>query len=356
MEKIKTSGEFDLIGMAVKVLREWKLMMRFAFVGGVCGVVVALSLPKYWTSEVELAPEFSSGGLSGLSGGLADIASSFGVDLGSGGSMDAIYPDLYPNVLSSTDFIVNLFDVPVRSSDNPELRPYLYHVSKESKIPFWGYPLKWFSEFKEKMFPPETGSGEVDPFLISRRDWRSIDVLRKCILCSVDRKSSVISIAVIDQDPIVAAIVADTVKNRLQTYITEYRTNKIRLDVNFYREQTEIAKDEYEQARRAYGEFADSNVGLARASRRGLLEDLESDMEMKQSIYRQSMTMLKQSEARLQERTPSFSVLQRPVTPFKASNLPKLVVCILWCIFFCFIGASWILFFRDAKIKNLFKE
>lgn len=40
------------------------------------------------------------------------------------------------------------------------------------------------------------------------------------------QKTSVISISVMDQDPMVAAILADTLQSRLQQYITEYRTKK----------------------------------------------------------------------------------------------------------------------------------
>lgn len=346
MSENKKIGELDLIAMAIKVLKEWKLMLKFGFVGGIVGVIVAFSLPKYWTSEVDLAPEFSSGSMSGLSGNLADLASSFGVDLGSGGSMDAIYPDLYPNVLSSTDFLMNLYNVPIRTMDDPTLRPYIQHLTVESKIPFWRYPAKWFAQFKAAHTKDDNPGVDNDPFWISRRDWDRIKVLRKSILCTVDRKSSVISIAVVDQDPMAAAIIADTVKNRLQSYITDYRTGKIRLDVQYYTEQVAIAKEEYDKALDSYAKYADSNIGLSRVSLKTVLDDLEADMELKQSIYRQTVTMLKQSEAKLQERTPSFSTLQRPVTPYRASSLPRIVVCLLWACFFGMIGALWVLFGR----------
>ena len=131
----KKHKEIDVVALAIKVLKEWRTLLKFMLVSGILGVIIAFSTPREYTSEVILAPELSSGGL-GMTGNLADLASSFGVDLGKKSSMDAIYPELYPDVFSSTDFILNLFDVPVRLKDDSNTRTYLHHILVENKIPF----------------------------------------------------------------------------------------------------------------------------------------------------------------------------------------------------------------------------
>lgn len=56
------------------------------------------------------------------------------------------------------------------------------------------------------------------------------DAIAKTILhnikCLVDKKTNVITITVTDQDPLVAALMADSVKSHLQVAITDYRTKK----------------------------------------------------------------------------------------------------------------------------------
>ena len=94
MEEKKTR-EIDLLGLVEKVLKEWRLLLKFIAVAAVIGVIVALNTPKYFKAEVILAPELSSGGL-GLTDNLADMAANFGIDLAGKSSMDAIYPELYP--------------------------------------------------------------------------------------------------------------------------------------------------------------------------------------------------------------------------------------------------------------------
>ena len=94
MEKSNVIREIDLIAAAKTVLKERKPLTVSVVAGVVMGLVIALSSPKVYTADVVLAPEIASGGL-GLSGNLADMASSFGIDLGSAGkSMDALYPEI----------------------------------------------------------------------------------------------------------------------------------------------------------------------------------------------------------------------------------------------------------------------
>ena len=96
--------EIDIIALAEKVIKNWKQLLLCISIGAVIGVIVALNTPKTYKAEVMLAPELNSGGI-GLNDNIADMASNFGIDLGSKSNMDAIYPELYPDVFASTDFV-----------------------------------------------------------------------------------------------------------------------------------------------------------------------------------------------------------------------------------------------------------
>ena len=120
--------EVDIISVIRKVYSNRKSLIISLIVGSIAGIVIALSVPKQYSSDVVLAPEMSSGGL-GLSDNLADMASSFGIDLSSTGkSMDAIYPEIYPEILSSYDFISTLFYFFVSLMVDPTVRTYRKHI------------------------------------------------------------------------------------------------------------------------------------------------------------------------------------------------------------------------------------
>ena len=342
MENIKTR-EIDVVAVFKVLLKQWRYLARFAAVGAVVGVIVALCTPKSFTASVTLAPEMNSGGI-GLSGNLADMASSFGIDIGGKSSVDAIYPELYPDIFATTDFLLSLYDVPVRLKEDDTVRKYIDHFKKDLKIPFWNYPKIWIAQ----MLTPKEGNngknGARDPFRLSKEDDQIIEGMRNSIICTVDKKTSVININVIDQDPLVAAIMADTLQRRLQLYITEYRTKKARNDYDFYKKLSQQLRLDYERSREIYTSYADANQGVQLQSLQVKIEELENNMQLKYDNYKNSLELMRQAHAKIQERTPAFVILERPLMPHKASSAPRALIVLLWIFLFVVVGAAKVLY------------
>lgn len=349
MEENKQSKELDITALVTKVLKEWKALLRFMTVAAILGLIVALSTPREYTSEVVLAPELSSGGI-GMAGSLADIASSFGVDLEKKSSIDAIYPELYPDIFSSTDFILNLFDVPVRLKDDPNTRTYLKHLLKDTKKPFWDYPKIWVSSLLKKQEKPGKGKSQKDPYRLSEIDSKLCEKIGKAMICLIDKKTSEITISFTDQDPMVAAIMADTLQHRLQNYITEYRTKKARTDYEYYTRMTAKSKQLYEKAQRNYATFSDANSDLLLQSYRAKGDQLENEMQLQYNVYNQMSVQMKAAEAKIQERTPAFTVIQNAFMPIKPSNHRSMKLFIV-----LFLGgladAVWVLYLRKKILQ-----
>lgn len=346
MEEKNTSKEIDLLALVGKVIKEWKLLLRFVGVSMGIGIIVALCTPKFFKSEVILAPELSSGGL-GLSDNLADMAANFGIELGGKTSMDAIYPELYPDIFNSTEFVMSLFDVPVRLKDDNQPRSYMHHLINEQKIAFWDYPKVWLAELLKPKDPLINGKGtKADQYKISRRDFELCKAIRDAILCTIDKKTSVISISVTDQDPLVAAIMADTIQQRLQSYITTYRTSKARTDYEYYYKLTQAAKNDYEKTRQRYASMSDANSKVALRSVELVLEDMENDMQLKFNAYTSLNTQLQAAKAKVQERTPAFTIIQPPIMNYKAASLPRSVIVLLFMFLGILCDTLWILWGR----------
>ena len=349
MENIKTR-EIDVVAVFKVLLKQWRYLARFAAVGAVVGVIVALCTPKSFTASVTLAPEMNSGGI-GLSGNLADMASSFGIDIGGKSSMDAIYPELYPDIFATTDFLLSLYDVPVRLKEDDTVRKYIDHFKKDLKNPFWNYPKIWIAQ----MLTPKEGNngknGARDPFRLSKEDDQIIEGMRNSIICTVDKKTSVININVIDQDPLVAAIMADTLQRRLQLYITEYRTKKARNDYDFYKKLSQQLRLDYERSREIYTSYADANQGVQLQSLQVKIEELENNMQLKYDNYKNSLELMRQAHAKIQERTPAFVILERPLMPHKASSAPRALIVLLWIFLFVVVGAAKVMY-KEKKGIN----
>lgn len=346
-ESKRKSLEIDIIGISKRVLTEWKLLLKFLGVSAMVGVVIALNTPKSYTTNVLLAPEVSGAG--GMLDNLSDLASMVGVNFNSNNSsIDAIYPEIYPDVIASSRFIINLFNVKVRLKDRTE-KTYYNHIIKDTKVPFWSWPTIWISQLFEK--DGGTNSKEIDPFCLTKEQSNVCTLFRSRVSCIVDKKTSVISISFEDNDPVVSAIMADTILSRLQQYIIQYRTKKSRIDVNYYESLFNAAKQDYEDARRKYANTADASTNVVMASYQSKLEELENDMQLKYSVYQQMTKQLHVARAKLQERMPAFSVIQEASIPLKASSFPRSLMVIGYMILGAILCALWIMYLREAVNK-----
>lgn len=341
---INKTREIDLVALAMKVLSERRLLAKFVIVAAIVGVIVALAKPKAYTAEVILAPEMSSGGM-GMSESIMDMASSFGIELGGKSAVDAIYPEIYPTLMSSNEFIMQLFDVPVTLKENGETKTYREHLAKDGRVPFWRYPMIWLGSLFKKKEEAKGGAG-IDPFRLTQDEENLINGIRGSMSCVVDKKTSIITIGVTDQDAQVAAIMADTLQRRLQAYITDYRTKKARNDVAYYEKLYEECRQSYKTAQLDYTTYADRNTEIVLQALIAKREELRNEMELKYRLYTQVATQLQTAQAKVQERTPAFIIIQGSTVPNRASSTPRSFTVILFVVLGIGVDTLWILYGR----------
>ena len=346
-------SNIDLILLVQDILKQRKKLFICMGIAGILGLIVAFSSPKEYTSTVVLAPEMSSAGI-GMSSSLADMASTFGIDLGSKGQMDAIYPEIYPDVFASTDFVRTLFDVPVRLQDSNTTRTYIKHIREEVKTPFWSYPKLWLTRLmrKPEIKPSNAADGFEDPFRMSRTDMETCDGIISTISCIIDKKTSEITISFTDQDPMVAAIMVDTLQTRLQNYITEYRTKKARNDYAFYDKLANEAWEKFTKAQNEFSAYCDSHKNPVLASVSTKQQTLENKMSEAYSAYASMKQMREQAKAKIQERTPAFTIIQSPMMQHKPSSRPRIVTLLIFLFLGGIADAIWVLWSRKDESQE----
>lgn len=337
--------EIDVLGLIRQVLHEKKLLLGFVIVFLIAGIVYAFNTAKRYTSSVVLAPEMSG---MGMSASLSDLAGMVGVELGRGNSsVDAIYPDIYPNIFNSSDFITDLFDIQVTPQKGGEPRSYYNHIKKDSHIPFWEYPkrmvLLWIASLKKKEGKPSNG---VNKFCLTKEQDEICNIIRKKLNCQIDKVTSVITISVTDEDPLIAAVMADTLQQRLQNYISLYRTQKARNDLEYSKKIYKTAQQEYKTAQDNYAHYMDANNDVIWQSMKSKQDELENEMQIKYNAYATASQQLQSAEAKVQDNTPAFTILQQATVPLKASSMPrKFMLVIFLCLGIC-CDAVWVLAIR----------
>ncbi len=315
----------------------------------VLSVLWILPEPRYYKCSVSLAPEATT---EGSMGGLANIASSFGVDVGVG-SADAIYPELYPELMESNNFVVDLLKVKVKTVDGLLTTDFYTYLPKPQKQHSLTAPIKSTIGKLKKALSSKKPSGpskgqEINPFRLSEYDFDLLNKIKKNITCAIDKKTSVISITVQDQDPMVSAIMADSVKEHLQSFIIDYRTAKARIDVNHYQHLADSAKIEYDQSVARYSAYCDANQDVLLQVAISERDKLESEMQLKYNTYTAMCTQLEMTKAKLQERTPVFTTLVSASVPVKPAG-PKRMLFVVGMLFLAtMVAAFWLT--RDVLI------
>ena len=355
-----TNHEIDIVAIVKKVIKDkWSLLVFF-IIFAVLGIAVALMTPRTYSTDVVVAPELSSGS---MPEGLSDIASMVGVDLNNGNksSVDAIYPQIYPDVISSNDFIVQLFNIPVTTEGAKNSKTYFDHITKDAKKGFWDYPKTWMGNIVKKITGKKDttnladASTVIDPVHLNKVQSDIRDAIRSQVTCVVDKKTNVITITAKDFDRFVSAEVADTVQKRLRNYIIEYRTKKFKQDVAYAQSLVDTAEAKYVKTRNAYTAFAEANTDVTQESFVTKRDEMENNMQMRYTNYTQALQQLQVAQAKLREHTPVFTVIQEASVPFKPSGTPRSLIVLGYVLAGLFFDAIWVLLLKQ-KFIHLFRK
>lgn len=330
----KNNGEVINLEQIIKLLYAKRVhLSKVVGITFVLSAALILCVPRYYSSEIKLAPEVDA---SFADGAIGNLASSFGFDLGTMATSDAISPELYPELLQTNDFIVQLFPMTVENYDGTLTCDYYTYISKHRKQAWWTSVINWIKRlFPKKEDHVGSKGGAINPLNLSRKQQDVVSIITSNIKCNIDRKTSLITVKVTDQDRKICATVADSLRLKLQEFITDYRTSKARIDVLYYEKLVVETKADYDEARRRYASYADAHTDASLTRVRAAIDDLENDMQLKYNTYNAMTSQLQAARAKLQQRTPAFTLLQGAAVPVKPAG-PKRMIFVAMMIILAF--------------------
>ena len=343
--------QISLIELIIQLWsRRWRIIL-IAFISGVVGFLLSLDIPKRYRTVVTLAPESSE---SELSSAASSITSILGAGMGTP-SGDAIYPELYPDIINTIPFSVEMLNIPVSTLDGCYSGDLYHYMTGYEKRPWWGRAK---SKFKALFQPKEEGFPDyLDPYRLSKRQMNVINGFHKLVTCDVDVKTSVITLTSVMQDKQVACTVADSLCVKLQEYVTAYKTNKAKNDLNTVQGLYEEARVDYMSAQQEYASFLDRNVNLVRESVKAEAVRLANEQNITFGVYQEMSSQLAAARAKLQEQTPAFTVLD-PARLAEWHFAPrKSIISIVFAFLGGFIACIWYLIkMNEESIIEWFKK
>lgn len=355
MEKI---DEIDFMRYVRKLYIKRRIIYKATGIGIIIGIIIGFSLPKTYQVNISISPESGVTGASGLSG----IASMFGLGNASTGfGEDALTFNMFPEIVKTNPFALEMLQIPIQTQKGDSI--ILYDYLDTEKKSWWGYAMGApgmliggiKSLFKEEQ---KDSIKAIDPFRLTPEQSGRIGMLKKILEVKTDKKNNMTKVTVSLQDPLAAAIVADSAVHKLQEYITDYRTRKAKQDYDFQLSLCKQYKKEYFEAQQEYAKFSDANRNVILQTVTSEKDRLQKNLNMAEQIYSQSMAQLQVLRGKVQEAKPVFAVVEPATVPLNPAS-PKTMMIILALAFLTFLFESaWILFGKDIyhDFKNELKK
>ncbi len=352
--------EIDLIEVARAIWNNRKMIYKTVGVFFILGLLIAFLSPVEYESETILLPEIddqqmggSAGKLLQQFGGLAGISLD---DMQTG----TISPDLYPEILKSSPFLLHLMEQPVYFSKE-DTTIAVYHYFTEIRRPsFFGLLLKYtiglpgqikksFSKDKEEKVEIIRQDGSIRMTLEQKEQ---AEQLVSRIKIKLDEQTQAVTVISEMPDPEAAAAVNRIATQYLTNFVTNYRIGKVKQNLEFIQERYDDSKERFEKAQSTLANFRDRNVIITTARARTEEERLETEFNLAFNVYSTLAQQLEQSKIKVQEETPVFNVLEPVKVPLEKSQPKRGMIIVLSSLLGLVIVLSWLPLKRLSKYIN----
>lgn len=365
IKQTELKDNLELKELFDKIKRNRRTLIKSAIIAFLVGVFFVVFTPKLYKTQVSLLAESSSNspanGLMGQLGGVAglDMGSLLGLDMGGSGS--ALTPDLYPEVVKSTSFLIDILKEEVYLPEEDltiTVSNYLQEYTKPSISGWLGYVLSLLSSNDGENSIPTKEEGK--PLNLSQGNIDLIESLANMIEINILKsgggltggESKIIKVSVEQQDPYVSALLTEKVIASLKQYIIDYHTSKEKNDLVFIEARYIEAKSRYYKTQKALADYDDSNVNVILASARSYRDRLVTDNNLASNLYLGLAQKLEQAQILVQDKTPVFTVIEPAKIPLRKSK-PKTVFTIMSLTLIGLFVGTCIILWKEFVLPNI---
>ena len=352
LPQVFEDDSIDLIALLKQIYQGRKLIILSAVVAAVLGVVVALATPNTYTSGVTFIPQ--TGGDSKPSSSLSGLASLAGINLGGMSSGSDIPPTLYPQIISSVPYKLDLLDKTIEVADSEvSLGEYLGDDSESSIL---GIVKKYTIGLPSTILSALRGSSsegtseeQGELYQISEDDRKLFEALNTKLVLSLNEKEGFVTLEFSDEDKFVAAQVAERAKELLQERIIAFKNQSARELLDFTTKQYQENKTSYEALQDSIAIFKDQNLNISSSLYQNRLDRLERELNIASSVVEQLASQVEQAKLQVNKDTPVFTIIEPVTVPFERSAPKRSLIVVIWTFLGVVLSTGYILVKDPAK-------
>lgn len=342
---VNNEDEIDLIQLAKTLWNGRKTVIICLALASLLGITIALLSPKAYTVSTTMVPQVSSKQSS--LGGLSSLAAMAGFNLDMGGGGGPLSPVIYPQIVGSVPFQLELMNTPFTFSeaDKPvSIFEYFTEISKPGALSLVkkytiGLPFVILKAIRGERIQ-EGKSGDSSILKLTKDQDNIRKFMAQSISLDANSKEGYLTLSVTMPEAITAAEVALKAQEMLQRQITEFKIAKAADQLKFIEERYKEKKAEFEVAQERLAAYRDRNKNVSSALARTGEERLQSEFNIAYNVYNELAKQLEQARIQVKEDTPVLSIIKPVVVPVEKSQPKRAMILIIWVFLGGIIGVG----------------
>jgi uncharacterized protein involved in exopolysaccharide biosynthesis len=363
----KTDQEIDLSIVIKNIWAQRKFVLKVTLIFFALGIFVAFVSVKEYTSSITMIVSESHNSTEGLKG----LAAMVGVNLSNFNNNDNNLPiSTYPTFLSSGPFVKELMQTKVKFKDIPEPITLYEYFSDERLQPFnfleklYKYTIRLpqliaykISNEKIDETPFKKDSVKKDDYLkFTALETSVANTLRRKIMLETKKEEGIIVLTANMPEAFVSAQVVQITKDLLQKYITEFKVQKAKQNIECITEQYNQVKNRFENKQQELARFRDANQNALLSITQTQEEQLKSEYNLLFSIYSELAKQLEHAKIKMNETQPILTVVDPALVPLKKSKPNRPSIVFIYTLLGLTISIGYILIpylhFKKSKRKD----
>jgi len=356
-EHSNNNDEIDLIELAKTLWAGRRTIIKYTIIFACIGLFIAIFTPKEYTAKTIMVPQTSGTKVGGSLGGLAAMA---GINLGGGAGGEVISPSLYPKIVNSIPFKLELLQTKLTFEGIDHDITYQDYYTNYHKMGVLGGIKKYtvglpgliIGVFKGEDPNSNKALNANDGILRITKDQ---DVLFKQLSTQIalnfNDKDGYINLAVRMPEATTAAQLTKKSQSLLQNAVTRFKVEKAANQLQFIEERFLEVENDFKEKQTALASFQDKNLNLITSRSQSRLSKLQVEYNLAFGVYSELAKQVETQKIQVKEDTPVFTVVEPVSVPNLKSKPNRPMILIIWCFLGVIVGIG--LVFGKAAIKGI---